>query len=157
MTGVHSTAAYNVLIDKIEVFHKALFFAIGISCSAPFVSAAPYSILRYYMFNRGSDSFYLFAPAWFPFDWQTPFGYLAAWFAQFAGCIAIAIINNQFISAVFGSCWLFIFITEDMTNDVFAFNVAAAEKAIREHEHEHDGELRRRFCDLVQVYSDAKQ
>lgn len=85
----------------------------------------------------------------YPFDWKSPAGYLVAWLSQFAGGASVASIYTQFLNIFIGSCWFFTFTAEDITQDVVAFNImqSAATKA----------ELTRRFCDIVQIYSDAKQ
>lgn len=87
-----------------------------------------------------------------PFDWKTPIGYLVAWFAQWAGACPVACIFIQFLNFVFGSCWLFIFIAEDIGQDVDAFN-SIAKTASRENH----AELTKRFRDIVQTYTDAKK
>lgn len=138
-----------------------------------FFSAAPCSFMRYYMFNMGADSFLLFGPSWFvvtikrnclneqkihentriryPFDWKSPPGYLVAWLAQFAGGAISGCIYGQFLSVFIASCWLFTFVAEDITQDVTAFNRQST-KAVKCR-----AELKKRFCDIIQTYSDAKQ
>lgn len=88
----------------------------------------------------------------YPFDWRTPFGYLVASLAQFVGTLTVESIYIQFLNIVFGSCWLFIFVAEDIIQDVDAFNTSI--KAISNESHT---ELTKRFCDLLRIYSDAKQ
>lgn len=85
----------------------------------------------------------------FLFNWETPVGYLLGWLTLCAGCAAGAVPTFIFLSLVFGSCWLFIFIAEDITQDVAAFNFTAS--------NENQRELTKRFCDTVQIHSDAKQ
>lgn len=88
----------------------------------------------------------------FPFDWRTPSGYLMAWFAQCAGALTGGSIYTQFPNLVFGTCWLFIFIAEDITMEVDAFNVDVKRSLGRNR-----AKLTKRFCDMVQLYWDAKQ
>lgn len=87
-----------------------------------------------------------------PFDWTTPFGYLVAWLAQCAGITPVASIFGQFFNLLIGSCWLLISIAEDITQDVIAFNIAAKTTT-----NQHRTELRKRFCRMVQIHSDANQ
>lgn len=70
--------------------------------------------------------------------------------AHYIGTITVAIIFAQNLSLFGGACWLFKFIGEDITKDVTAFNTAAQTS---------DGKQAalKRFCDLVKIYSDAKQ
>lgn len=172
-TGAHSTAAYNEIIEKIELINKILSIGLWISGAIILSTAVPYSFVRYYIFDMGEDSFYLFLPAWFvflrietdkklqisffhwtrfPFEWRTPFGYFVAWLSQCAGTIAGSCANFQFLNLLFGSCWLFMFIAEDITQDVIAFNNMAKTAS-----NENCTELIKRFCDMVQIYSDVKQ
>lgn len=72
---------------------------------------------------------------------------------QGAGTIAVASIDIQFLNLVFGSCWLFIFMADDITQDVVAFNIATMTTT----SHENRTDLTKRFCDMVHIYSDAKQ
>lgn len=80
-------------------------------------------------------------------------GYSVAFVAQLAGALLAAIIYIQFTNLIFGSCWLFIFIAEDITEDVAAFNIASVARKPNGNR----AKLTKRFCDLVQTYSDAKQ
>lgn len=98
-------------------------------------------------------TFLFFIGRRFPFNWRTPLRYLVAWLAQSAGLSVLASIIIHFLNLVFGSCWLFIFIVEDVTQDVVAFNIAA--KAVVSNGN--GTELTNRFCDTVQIYSDAKR
>lgn len=85
-----------------------------------------------------------------PFDWRSPLGYPVAWLSQFVGgCVGYAI-AIPFLSLFFDSCWLFIFVAEDITHDLTAFNSDQAENEMLV-------ERLKRFCDIVQLYSDAKQ
>lgn len=90
----------------------------------------------------------------YPFDWRTPYGYFVAWMAQCVGGESTATIYVQFLNLVFGSCWLFVFIAEDITKDVFAFNIIAKAKTTSNENHT---ELTKCFRDMVQIYSEAKQ
>lgn len=65
-TGLHSgDATYNERIGKIELFSKCLNVALGVSVIIAYYMTGPYSFVRYYIFEYGEDSFYLFAPTWF--------------------------------------------------------------------------------------------
>lgn len=87
-----------------------------------------------------------------PFDWRTPYGYLPAWLVQSLVASAESILIAQFLNFDIGNCWLFIFIAEDITNDLATFNTfikATSNGSIIK--------LTEHFCDLIQIYSDAKQ
>lgn len=58
----------------------------------------------------------------------------------------------QFSNIFFGSCGLFIFMAEDITQDVAAFNIISKTARLDENRRE----LTSRFCEIAQFYSDAK-
>lgn len=65
LTGEDSTVAYRELIEKIELFNKVLCLILcsgGAFCT---VTPLPYSFVRYYIFDKGEESFFLFYPSWF--------------------------------------------------------------------------------------------
>lgn len=64
LTGAQSTAAYKEFIDKMEFFNKIFFIFSSVSVVFLFFSAAPYTFVQYYMYDKGEDSFYLFLRAW---------------------------------------------------------------------------------------------
>lgn len=67
MAGVHSLVAYKTLIGKIELFNKFFCFTLNVSYALLLLTVAPYTYVRYYIFNMGTESFQLFCPAWFVF------------------------------------------------------------------------------------------
>lgn len=86
----------------------------------------------------------------FPFDWKTPLTYAVAWSLQFAGGCGVFTIEMPFFGFYFGSCWLFVFIAGDITQDLVAFNKGELVNRNRV-------EKMTRFCDIIRIYSDAKQ
>lgn len=86
-----------------------------------------------------------------PFDWRTPRGYLMAWLSQLAGGCATYSFCIPILSFIFVSCWLFVFIAADITEDLQAFN--NGDKVANENQIE----KLKRFCDVVKIYTDAKQ
>lgn len=64
-TGAQSKAAYNGLMAKMELFNKLLCFLMCFGATNSFLTIASYSFVRYFIFDMGADSFYLFAPSWF--------------------------------------------------------------------------------------------
>lgn len=67
LTGTQSAADYKELCGKMELFNKVLCVVISSSIVFCMVTPLPYSFVRYYMYDMGEKSFYLFAPAWFVF------------------------------------------------------------------------------------------
>lgn len=53
---------------------------------------------------------------------------------------------------IIGSCWFFIFIADDITKDLAAFNID-----IKTSDGNHDHDMIQRFNILMQTYADAKQ
>lgn len=74
-----------------------------------------------------------------------------AFFIQFADASSASSAYVQFLNLIFGSCWLFMFIAEDITKDVTSFNIATRQPD------ENRVELMKSFCDIVQIYTDAKK
>lgn len=175
-TGPHSTDAYKKFIAKIEKFTRFFCIFLSISIGFLFFSVLPYSLVRYYIFDMGEDSFYLYCPSWFvfhsikwnelsrtkinfflhrkryPFNWKSPAGYLVAWMAQWVVGPTSGSLYIQFPNIFFASCWLFMFIAEDITQDVLKFNTIVTTTS-----DETCAELTKRFCDTVHIYSDAKE
>lgn len=85
-----------------------------------------------------------------PFDWHTPFGYFIALFAQFTAAYAMLSGTSIFISFLFGSCWLFITIIRDITNDLMEFNCKQTSKSSEQN-------LKVQFHSIVELYVDGKQ
>lgn len=76
---------------------------------------------------------------------------MVAFLGQATSAIAGGSVYIQFINIVFGSFLLFVFIAEDITADVAAFNNDVRTL------NEDRTELKKNFCDLVHIYSDAKE
>lgn len=64
-TGPHSAVSYIETIGKIEMLYKFFVFALVTTVIAIYFPAALYSFVHYYIFNKGQDSFFLLALAWF--------------------------------------------------------------------------------------------
>lgn len=62
---IGSTIAYREFVEKIELFNKYFCVAISISVAFCFITPLPYSYLRYFVYDMGEESFFLFAPCWF--------------------------------------------------------------------------------------------
>lgn len=64
----------------------------------------------------------------------------------------MSISTIQFPSLLFGSCWIFITIAQDITHDVAAFNFTATIIS-----NKNRAELEERFRGMVHIYSETKQ
>lgn len=120
--------------------------------------------------------FFVFDPLQrYPFDWKTPHTYLIAYIPQCMGNVRIFHISHfheifvdynhlriynqvfigvvfaQFLNLTFGSCWLFMFIADDLGKDLTDFNI------VTHTSNANDAKLMEKFCDLVKIYTDAKQ
>lgn len=151
-TGVHSTNLYKDTNANIELLTELFTCAMYGATVVVMLPVLLYSSIEYYYMDSGKDAFFLYFFAWWPFDWRTPFGYLVAWSAQFAGITANVISSAPFFNIVLGSCWLFTVMIRDITNDVAAFN-----DIVQAPNRSHRMELTECFCDCIQNYSDAKQ
>lgn len=67
LSGIDSAVAYKELIEKIEELNKFFCFVQCITIALLFFAVAPYSFVKYYVFNMGKNSFHLFCPSWFVF------------------------------------------------------------------------------------------
>lgn len=85
-----------------------------------------------------------------PLDWRTPFGFIVAWLSQVFGGFAVFSAITPFYSLIFASEWLFIVIADSITKELNAFN----HRKITNKNHK---EMMHRFCDIIQLYSHAKQ
>lgn len=88
----------------------------------------------------------------YPFDWRAPAGYLAAYLSQCALGPAVGSLFIQLPIFVFGSGWFFICIVEDIKQDVAEFNIM-----VKTTSDVNRIELTKCFCDIVQIFTDAKQ
>lgn len=87
-----------------------------------------------------------------PFDWRAPLSYLVAWFIQLAANFSLNLSVIPFFILMFASSWLFVAITDEITQELTAFNNNI--KILAEKNH---GKLIRCLCDIIQLYSNAKQ
>lgn len=85
----------------------------------------------------------------YPFDWRTPSKYPLAFLSQISGGLALLSTAIPFFGIFAASCWLFMFIAEDITDNLTNFNRDDAES----------GTVERliRFRGIIQTYTDAKQ
>lgn len=175
-TGPHSAIAYKRTVEQIELFTKYFHLLVSVSGALCVCSFVPYTYVRYFIYDMGAESFYLFYLAWFvinlssfmysikriliffssiliryPFDWKTPFGYFVASLSQLAGILCLSCLYSHFFNCIFGSVWLFICIAKDVKMDLIAFNVAVKTSDVDE------AELTKRFLNVTQIYSDAKE
>lgn len=66
--GAHSATAHQELTEKIELFPKCFCLTLLLIIGFCVSSALPYSFIRYYRFDMGEKSFYLFIPSWCVFS-----------------------------------------------------------------------------------------
>ena len=176
IAGIDSTIIYKTTNEKIEQLTKFVAYAFYLSIIILVIPPFFYTIISYYFLGSGRDSFFLFFPAWFvlqkqkkkkklnsinffacikkrfPFDWKTLFGYFFAWLTQCVGIAATVTACISFFNCVFASCWLFMVIIEDITNDMAAFN-----NSIETLNDGHRADLMDHFCKIIQLYTNAKQ
>lgn len=78
-------------------------------------------------------------------------GYLVAFISQFAGATFLVSVFTQFLYFFIGSLWLFVIIATDITKDAIAFNIEVKTPDVN------PVKLTKRFSDMVQIYSNAKE
>lgn len=101
-------------------------------------------------FESNNKNFIISFDQRFPFNWKTPLGYLVGWLAESAGFYNLALMVVLLVNSVISTCWFFIFMTDDITNDLEAFNNDVKTKQNR------DDQINR-FASIVQFYSEAKE
>lgn len=169
-------------LRKLNYGIKLLCLATCITNAVTSFIPLPYSFIRYSIYDMGEESFLLFFSAWFvfiqfvgvrlsngidknkhipnwlhfncssyPFDWKTPTRYALALLRQCASATAVSNVYIQF--PVFASCWLFISIAEDITNEMASFNIVIKTS----NRNRTALGITKQFCDIGQCYSDAKQ
>lgn len=86
----------------------------------------------------------------FSFDWKTPLGYIVAWFFQCTGATSAHLAIVPVSILIVASSWLFVTIADEMTQELAAFNNDVKKP------HGHVG-MKRQFCEIIQIHSDAKE
>lgn len=88
-----------------------------------------------------------------PFDWRTPLGYIVAWSCQTAAGLSICAGVIVF-GLMFASSWIFVIIADDITQELATFNddVKKPIKKLKDLV-----EIKQQFCDVIQIYADAKE
>lgn len=79
-----------------------------------------------------------------PFNWRTPVGYMVALLGQWAAAVCTLFGGTTAISFLVGSCWLFITILDDITNDLNKLNGRNRKKL-------------QHFREIIVCYADVKQ
>lgn len=83
-----------------------------------------------------------------------------AWFCESFAISVVGLAIVPFFVYLVGACWLFIFIADDIKEDLRAFNsneitIEHATKTNKANDNQHV-KLMNRFCAIVQLYTDAK-
>lgn len=181
--------AYKKLIVNIELLSEWYSYFTLASILPCVLFPISYTAVAYYILVSGADSYYLFPPTkcvqiylqfqimtkvafalnvflfllmerW-PFEWKSPMGYLVAWLCESAGITIVITSIVPFFSYLFGSCWLFLFVADDITKDLTAFNidVITTERAFttRTLDTLNCAELMNKFCATIRIYTHAKE
>lgn len=85
-----------------------------------------------------------------PFNWRTPIGYAIAVLLQCAAVYSMLFGTVVVLDFWLGSCWLFVEVAKDITNDLAHLNV-------NERANWNTPTLKWVFSDIVKLYLDAKQ
>lgn len=85
-----------------------------------------------------------------PFDWKKPLGYFMAWIMHSATVLTTSLSAILLFNFILESCWFFIVMVEDIGKDFTIFNNKLRVNSNRK-------EWMKRFCDIIQFLSDAKQ
>lgn len=85
-----------------------------------------------------------------PFSWKTPFGYLITAVAEGASVHAILFCISPVVSFLFGTAWWAAYALDDISSDLTELNGKKTPNGNRM-------EMKRHFCYIIRMYSDAKQ
>lgn len=85
-----------------------------------------------------------------PFDWQTPLSYAISWFLQSAAVFSMMVFIAPMLSWLVGTCWLFIWLIDDITCELSRLNPINASN-------QRESKLNKRFFRIVQLHSDVNQ
>lgn len=83
-----------------------------------------------------------------PLDWHTPFGYFVVFLTEAGASVATFLCVASVICFLIGSCLLFIHFVKDIADDLPALNV-------NEPSDSNYMEVKKRFCDIIQSYTDV--
>lgn len=85
-----------------------------------------------------------------PFSHETPIGFLAAMVGQIAGEFCLMLIAPSFMIFFIGSSWSLISFLDDIVNELSHMEVDEMTNRAKQ-------EIRKNFCNIVQMYSYVKQ
>lgn len=87
-----------------------------------------------------------------PFDWKTPFGYLAVWIFMYASLLSATFCITPILCLSFGSAWLVQSFANAITSDLNEFN-----DLIEKSNKHHCNSLNKHFCTIIQDFSELKK
>lgn len=88
-----------------------------------------------------------------PFNWKTPYGYFIAYVIVSCAAYCTFYCAYWVLCFLIGSCWLFVTIAEDITNDLKQLNINEDKVS-----HESRQKLQRRIIiNIVRLHVDATQ
>lgn len=142
---------YSKMNEKIERITSRFYAFIMISQNAGMVVASflPTAI-DYFINNLGDESYHFLHPTLWPFDCKTPIGFLIVFVID---CVANVCTQTWLIPTVWffvGLCWLSIAFAKDIASDLNFLNIGGASEDCHV-------KLIQRFCEIVQIYADARQ
>lgn len=86
-----------------------------------------------------------------PFDWHAPLGYSIALLEQAIVAYCACCMTSPVTCFIAGSCWLFVAFVEDITSDLCALNAEIKSTNANQMD------VKKRFCEIINLYSDVKQ
>lgn len=80
-----------------------------------------------------------------------------AYFCESVGVFALGLVGAPFLSYLCGSCWLFIFIADDIRASLVTFGTDVILDENATNTKRRSDALMNKFCAAVQTYTDAKE
>lgn len=146
-----SKLIYEKVNKKVEKHTGILHFALlKVTVLATMMPSFILSYLVYFTTNSGSDAFQLAFPMWFPFNWQTPVGYLIAFGNEFIAFSCICFGSDCFMGLLISATEMLMSISIDLKEELNTLNE-------RFKVNTNPMELKNAVCEFIQFHSDANQ
>lgn len=108
------------------------------------------TIIDYFIYDLGDNSYHLFYLAMWPYNWKTPIGYLVTLAIEFSADACSQIWFTPTMAFYIGLCWFSITFARDIAIDLNFLYIGGTSK-------QRQSKLIKRFCGIVQLYGDARQ
>lgn len=139
------------LVDKIEQLSKLIHLLIvKLTVAAATLSPPLIAIIKYFILDMGDESFRFDGTEWFPFDPNTPCGFLVAVLFQNVSIFVLCYSYTPIICVFIGSCLSIVTFQKDVATDISHFKR-------RKIANSNEQQLTERFCNFVRFHADVEE